>query len=260
MILKLGLNSLYGKLAQGVGRYRRNGKDIPPATQCLIWAGIITSNTRAMLLASIRDNPDDALLFATDAVIRRTENDALPIGDNLGEWKREYLQRLFVISNGFYQARAVKELKYATRGFSSRDLYDEDNRVDHWKRIRELASKSDNFRYEIPVTNFITLGTALDANPTLTNWRQWIDTTRTINYGRFDRKEFRDGRLYPANNPWSLVPSEPFEPKLYRFDDAPLLDVFQDGLLECLDESVDADGESLVHSEGQVGKEPGSRE
>src|SRR5215469_915754 len=59
MVIKLGLNSLYGKLAQNVGH-----RGTAPQTQCLIWAGIITSNTRAMLLSQICSDPDAALLLA----------------------------------------------------------------------------------------------------------------------------------------------------------------------------------------------------
>lgn len=223
MVLKLGLNSIYGKLAQNVGQ-------ATPKTQCLIWAGIITSNTRAMLLDGIRHDPD-ALLVATDAVISKQE---LPLktGNALGEWERSYLQHLFIIGNGVYQARGAKEVKHRTRGVSIKDIYDPDNKIDHWTAIRKLAQVSNEFTYKLTTRRFVGLGRSLSQNPVLRDWRQWKQEDYNLRYGNTDHKDYRDGRLYPAANPWGLTPSQPFSPKNYRMDDAPLLDSLALDLIE----------------------------
>lgn len=223
IVLKLGLNAMYGKLAQNVGRGI-------PQTQCLIWAGIITSNTRAMLLDAIRLDPR-SLLVATDAVITSGEIQ-LSTGDNLGEWERSYLQNLFIITNGVYQARGAKEDKNATRGVSLKDLYDPANKIDHWANIRKEAVRNTAFSYHISTRRFVGLGRALSANPILYDWRTWKLEDHNINYGKFDYKEQRDGRLYPVLNPWGEQPSQPFDPKVYRQDDVPLLDGLDLNLLE----------------------------
>lgn len=220
MVLKLGMNSVYGKLAQNAGR-------TIPKTQCLIWAGIITSNTRAMLLGAIKMAPNDTLLLATDATISRMEI-PLSIGTNLGEWERSYLQSLFIITNGVYQARGTKEDKHATRGISLKDLYDPDNNINHWAVIRHQAVSSNRFTYSVDTKTFVGLGRALSSNPVLNNWRQWIVEPYHLNYGKFDHKEFREGRLYPSENLWGELESQPYDPSNYRQDEAPLLQILNE--------------------------------
>ena len=65
IVIKLGINSVYGKLAQSLG-------DAPPF-QCWIWAGIITSGTRAQILRalSLLKDPANLLMVATDGICSR---------------------------------------------------------------------------------------------------------------------------------------------------------------------------------------------
>ena len=65
IVIKLGINSVYGKLAQSLG-------DAPPF-QCWIWAGIITSGTRAQILRalSMLKDPANLLMVATDGICSR---------------------------------------------------------------------------------------------------------------------------------------------------------------------------------------------
>jgi len=64
LVLKLGLNSLYGKSAQKVGSAR---------FQCFVRAGLITSFTRSMLLEALlcAKDPWDVLELATDSVLSK---------------------------------------------------------------------------------------------------------------------------------------------------------------------------------------------
>jgi len=82
LVLKLALNSLYGKSAQRVGG---GGK-----FRCLVRAGIITATTRAMLLRAIAKarNPWNVLELATDSVLSREPLD-LDLGVALGEWEHK---------------------------------------------------------------------------------------------------------------------------------------------------------------------------
>lgn len=90
--IKLGLNSLYGKLAQRVGNPRYGN---------LIWAGLITAHTRAALLHAARQAPGDIVMFATDALFSRSPL-CLPIGERLGQWEAKQHDRLFVVQPGIY--------------------------------------------------------------------------------------------------------------------------------------------------------------
>lgn len=234
LLVKLGLNSLYGKLAQNVGH---RGK--VPSTQCYVWAGIITSNTRAMLLSSIRDDPDSALLVATDAVVRTKEIDGVRDDPGLGGWKTTALPDLFIVGNGVYQSRAKAQsghwvtVKEKTRGYSPNFMreYDDNDRlkVDHWVNLRNLAAQSDCFDYkQIQRTDFIALGNSVrDDFAHFDDWRKWITKPHPIYYGNFkdSLKQLRDGRLYPGDNPWGDLPSQPFCPKNYRYDEGvPVVD------------------------------------
>lgn len=77
MVLKLGLNSLYGKTAQTVGQ---------PKVASWAWAGMITAGTRGQLLTAVAQNPDKIVATATDSVLSLTPLD-LPMGKRLGEWE-----------------------------------------------------------------------------------------------------------------------------------------------------------------------------
>lgn len=64
-VFKLGPNGVYGKLAQTVGHN--------PPFQSFVWAGVITSNTRAQLLEAIlsASDPWNVLAVATDGILSR---------------------------------------------------------------------------------------------------------------------------------------------------------------------------------------------
>jgi hypothetical protein len=101
IVLKLGMNSCYGKLAQSVGR--------KPPFQNWIWAGMITSNTRAMILDALALLPDMShlLMVATDGIYttsritfpspRDTGTSDLP--KPLGGWEEK------LVPNGVFAAR-----------------------------------------------------------------------------------------------------------------------------------------------------------
>jgi hypothetical protein len=78
LVLKLALNSLYGKSAQRVGKGR---------FRCMVRAGLITSMTRAALLRAVamaRD-PWNVLELATDSVLSK---ETLALGGvGLGSWE-----------------------------------------------------------------------------------------------------------------------------------------------------------------------------
>ena len=66
IVIKLGINSCYGKIAQSVGQGQFNS---------WIWAGMITSGCRAQLLEllSLHKNRANCLMMATDGIYTREE-------------------------------------------------------------------------------------------------------------------------------------------------------------------------------------------
>lgn len=93
-ILKILLNSLYGKFAQSTGH---------PQYQCLPWAGYITSYTRAQLQKAVRGYEKDIIAFATDGIFSRVELPHLPISKTLGEWSRTDYDKITVLMSGVYR-------------------------------------------------------------------------------------------------------------------------------------------------------------
>lgn len=102
-VFKLGPNSAYGKCAQTKGRN--------PQYQNFIWAGVITSSTRGLLLRAIASNPSAVCMVATDGIYS-----TLPLvlpnpedtgtghtGKPLGGWESKvYDKGLFIARPGVY--------------------------------------------------------------------------------------------------------------------------------------------------------------
>ncbi len=133
LVLKSGLNGIYGKQAQSKG--------VNPPFQCWTWAGNITSGTRAQLLDSFRaesgGRPEDILMFATDGIWTRARL-ALPqprdtgTGDlpkPLGGWEEKSFDRgVFAVRPGIYfpLEPTDKELeKVRARGLGRKALYEQ---------------------------------------------------------------------------------------------------------------------------------------
>jgi hypothetical protein len=120
IVLKLGLNSMYGKSAQQVGsaRYR-----------CMVRAGLITSLTRAMLLQAVRNakDPWNILELATDSVLSREPLTlpASPLGP-LGAWEEKtWNGGAFLMQPGLRFAidREAEIGRTAARGLGVRTLH-----------------------------------------------------------------------------------------------------------------------------------------
>lgn len=90
---KVGLNSLYGKTAQRVGKARFFN---------LAWAGYITAATRAKLLRVAASNPDSVIAFATDAAFFK-EDPKLQNTNKLGGWKVEGYKSGIFLASGIYR-------------------------------------------------------------------------------------------------------------------------------------------------------------
>lgn len=107
IVLKLGINSLYGKTCQSVGAATYANP---------VYAGMITSWTRAKLYSTLRyHDPESVLMMATDAVFLR-EKPRFEVAQfkSLGTWDETQFSDLFIVQPGVYycggesQAHKVK--------------------------------------------------------------------------------------------------------------------------------------------------------
>src|SRR5882724_3766042 len=97
LLLKLGLNSLYGKFAQQVGGYHGS----KPPFHNLLYAGAITASTRARLFLAALQNLPAIVFIATDGIIS-TEPLDLPIGRDLGDWECSEYAGVTAVQAGVY--------------------------------------------------------------------------------------------------------------------------------------------------------------
>lgn len=126
--LKLGLNSLYGKTAQGIGMKDSRGNLIIPKYQSYFWAGNITAMTRARMIEANALNPGKLLNVSTDGLFSL---DALTLpfrGKGLGNWdEEEPLEWFELYGNGIYRgfyidANGKERYLTRTRGTEDRNF------------------------------------------------------------------------------------------------------------------------------------------
>lgn len=106
--IKLGINALYGMLAQRVGE---------AVYANMMLAGLITARTRGMLLDAASQKPESVIMLATDAVFT-TEPLALDIGEKLGQWEEQIFDDLFLVQPGLYWSPDLAKKK--SRGISAK--------------------------------------------------------------------------------------------------------------------------------------------
>jgi hypothetical protein len=151
IVIKLGCNSCYGKLAQSVGNAMYNS---------WLWAGMITSGTRAQLLELIGMHKDrkNALMCATDGLATRERLDCpkpLDTGTNsvdkpLGGWEEKVISKgMFFARPGIYfplnpTKEEIKDVR--GRGVGKGVV------LENWKRLVE-AWPMEDITQTIAVTN-----------------------------------------------------------------------------------------------------------
>ncbi len=170
--LKLGLNSLYGKLAQQIGWDAGPPLRIPPY-HCLEWAGYITSHCRAQVFRAALLAPDDIIAFETDAVFSRVPL-PLTLGTRLGEWEATEYQSLTYLKSGMYfgtlaDGTEVEKSRGINKGTLLREDVIEALTRERWFQDQKLHAEQ---------TRFIGLGLAM--NQGMEKWTHWVTSPRVI--------------------------------------------------------------------------------
>jgi hypothetical protein len=99
LALKLGLNSIYGKLAQRVGWDEEN--NLPPRWHQLEYAGFATAYCRSMIYEAILQDPWNIIAVETDGLFS-LEPLKLNEGKALGEWEAEQFDGIIYVQSGVY--------------------------------------------------------------------------------------------------------------------------------------------------------------
>jgi hypothetical protein len=101
---KLGMNSLYGKLAQLIGWDQE--QNLPPKYHHQWYAGHTTSWTRARIYLAMMQQPDAIVSCETDSVASTVPLD-LKLGTYLGEWDSSEYDEMVYVQSGIYFARTT---------------------------------------------------------------------------------------------------------------------------------------------------------
>lgn len=114
---KLTYNSMYGKSAQSIGN---------PMFGNPIYASLITSECRSMILDAIATHPDKewgVCMVATDAVYFLSPHPSLPLSKKLGEWEHKVHSNLTLFKPGVHwnddtrkEMEERREVHFKSRG------------------------------------------------------------------------------------------------------------------------------------------------
>lgn len=204
-VLKLSLNSLYGKFAQGIG-YKPSHwskRDYAPRWQSYFWAGEITARTRARMLEAA-NKCQQPIMIATDGLF--CVKDCPSESFDLGGWEVSSYDSLFVARAGVYRAFTPEKAEIRrTRGFHAREV--------DWDALEEHYEESSDITipYRYKSRRFIGLGSAL-MRKDFSVWRTWEDAPRILSFLPSSKDyDLRTGEISPYSG--VLPESEPFIPK-----------------------------------------------
>lgn len=208
LTLKLGLNAMYGKCAQGVGF----GEKKPPF-QSYLWAAMMTAGTRAMMLDCIRQNPDAIIWTATDGIGSKVRLQ-VDVGNELGQWEERHADWAFCIQPGVYQYSIDGKVSVATRGFGKSET-----NFDEIKAAYVKDPAWGHFKYK--TTRFCGLGASLARTDFWRYFGKWIEHERRVSFcpeKRYPDVELDEIgvppiRLLPQRAPESQAESAPYTPK-----------------------------------------------
>lgn len=170
--IKLGLNSLYGKLAQRVGG--KVGEGAPPWHQ-LEWAGAITAFTRGMLWDVGWQVRDGLIAMETDGIYSTVPfPDSIDAGKGLGQWEMSTYTGILFLQNGVYFLRDSDGnwLPPKSRGVPQKS-FQMDRVMDALRSGSSVTSTQ---------AQFVGYGTALVRRDSSV-WRTWQDTTKEFRFG-----------------------------------------------------------------------------
>lgn len=169
--LKLGLNSLYGKLAQSTGtQFNDDGTYRKPAWHNILWAGWVTAATRARLYDAIRRQAPKVIAMETDAIFTTHPIPGLELSEKLGEWEETHFGKVLYIHSGIYYAMTDEGLwRTKSRGLE----VDKTRSADYWL---EIFSRLPHENVEI-TNRFPRFGSDVRQKATYGKWYEYETST-----------------------------------------------------------------------------------
>lgn len=206
--IKLGLNALYGKLAQGIG-YR--GK--PPAHRSYLWAGFLTAHCRSTMFRLAMEAPENVVMISTDGIFLTQDPQWETQEGTLGALTSNNYPILFTAQPGVYSTLDGTVNK--TRGFTHKEI--------GFQTLHEGYERSGPFFVaHYRSRRFLGLGSSLQRK-SMDDWRTWPETDRKLSLypsrkwvtDYQDPQEWRENPIpYIRHHPPTVEGvSEPYQPK-----------------------------------------------
>lgn len=183
--LKLGMNSIYGKLAQSTGsKLEPDGTWKKPKWHNILYAGWVTAATRAKIYRTAYSNRFSLVAIETDAIFCRKDISEIQIGKRLGEWEESHFPECLYVNSGVYYALdSTGVWKYKSRGVEK----DSGHNHEYWREIfQQLPAR----QLEVSVTAR-RFGTVLRSK----NYGNWYDHTLTYRLPTRDSKRVHNPYL-----------------------------------------------------------------
>lgn len=203
--IKLLINSLYGVFAQTVGgRTYAN----------YVYAGLITSGTRAMILDAIAGHPDQSAavsMVATDAVYFTSPHPTLVLSDQLGDWETKEKTNLTIFKPGTYwddvtreDVREGRKPIFKARGINAKAFAGKLREIDEsFHQLDTAAIKWPSVRYTSDFS-MVTAKSAVHRG----KWR----LAGNVDVGRFDQSSDPElKRCDPYVDTSGVLRSRPWE-------------------------------------------------
>ena len=171
-VIKLGLNSLYGKTAQSLGYREEDGRK--PPYHSMVVAGMVTSMTRAKMMEAALQCPNDVIMLATDGIYSKKPFDVPGMYSTdkvLGQWEVEQHEYMTIVASGVYWYKSVEKKENAfSRGFDKYTLI-RIQVLEAWKHRVEMLN--------CQTTRFVGLGSAIGLN-SFEYWCTWRTVVRKL--------------------------------------------------------------------------------
>lgn len=225
-VIKLGLNSLYGKTAQTLGsefipldEQDKIFSKVPPYFN-LAWAGAITASCRAVMYTEAIKREADIIMIQTDGLFGLGKPPAYIETGKLGSFELSEFRDAIVVQAGVYyldKGQGFTTGLSKTRGFSKNDVSPETVLKAWEKGVKEIRYKA--------APRFVTMGACITKqSDTFEHLGEWIsqdrkldlfsDTKRAVNNTKLPLHK----RMYPAEERGStyiegVEISHPYNPK-----------------------------------------------
>lgn len=167
--LKIGLNALYGKLAQSMTRNSGWGQ---PPYQNYYLAGKITAGVRARMLRALQQcGPRYAVMVATDGLFTRKKMPRCRLGEKIGNWELSTApDGMTLVQAGVFWEPGDEKARRRTRGFGVKSV--------------SYAEASALFRggesvHQYTETRFVGMGYCVNTGDWV-DWRHWIEVDRKL--------------------------------------------------------------------------------